>query len=66
MSDTQSAKAGDTLTIELQAYTGILHEEFALRTQIEEIDAGIESLYYDLWVPLTAFSRMEADRQKPQ
>ncbi len=29
---TQSAKAGDTLTIELQAYTGILHEEFALRT----------------------------------
>lgn len=58
---TQSAKAGDTLTIELQAYTGILHEEFALRTQIEEIDAGIESLYYDLWVPLAAFSRMEAD-----
>ena len=46
---------------DLQAYTGIMHEEFALRTQIEEIDAEIEKLYYDLWVPLAAFSRMEAD-----
>lgn len=58
---TRSAAAGETLTIELQAYTGILHQEFALRTQIEEIDAEIESLYYDLWVPLSAFSRMEED-----
>ena len=58
---TRSGKAGETLTIDLQAYTGIMHEEFALRTQIEEIDAEIEKLYYDLWVPLAAFSRMEAD-----
>ena len=58
---TRSGKAGETLTIDLQAYTGIMHEEFALRTQIEEIDAEIEKLYYDLWVPLVAFSRMEAD-----
>lgn len=58
---TRSAKAGETLTIELQAYTGILHEEFALRVQMEEIDAEIEKLYYDLWVPLAAFSRMEED-----
>lgn len=57
----REAKAGETLTIELQAYTGILHEEFALRTQMEEIDAEIEKLYYDLWVPLAAFSRMEED-----
>ena len=56
-----SARAGETLKIELQAYTGILHQEFALRTQIEEIDADIEKLYYDLWVPLSAFSRMEED-----
>lgn len=58
---TRNAVAGETLTIELQAYTGILHQEFALRTQIEEIDAEIESLYYDLWVPLSAFTRMEED-----
>ena len=58
---TRSGKAGETLNIDLQAYTGIMHEEFALRTQIEEIDAEIEKLYYDLWVPLAAFSRMEAD-----
>ncbi|MDO4482443.1 MAG: alpha-mannosidase [Bacillota bacterium] len=58
---TRSANAGDVLTIELQSYTGILHEEFALRTQIEEIDPQIEELYYDLWVPLAAFSRMEKD-----
>lgn len=40
---TRSGKAGETLTIDLQAYTGIMHEEFALRTQIEEIDAEIEN-----------------------
>ncbi len=34
--------------------------------QIEEIDAGIESLYYDLWVPLTAFFPHGGRRQKPQ
>ena len=39
---TRSGKAGETLNIDLQAYTGIMHEEFALRTQIEEIDAEIE------------------------
>ncbi len=58
---TEKAVAGETLTIDLQAYTGILHEEFALRVQIEEIDAQIEQLYYDLWVPLSAFSRMDAE-----
>lgn len=58
---TKNAKAGDDLKIELQAYTGILHKEFALQVQVEEIDAEIEKLYYDLKVPLSAFSRMDAD-----
>ncbi len=56
-----AAKAGEELTIELQAYTGILHTEFNLVAQMQEIDAEIEKLYYDLWVPLAAFPRMEED-----
>lgn len=48
-----AAKAGEELTIELQAYTGILHTEFNLVAQMQEIDAEIEKLYYDLWVPLS-------------
>lgn len=56
-----SAKAGEELVLELQAYTGILHHEFNLIVEIQEVDDKIEKLYYDLWVPLAAFSRMEAD-----
>ena len=55
------AKAGEEITLELQAYTGILHSEFNLITQMQEIDEKIEKLYYDLWVPLAAFTRMEED-----
>ncbi|MFG6368666.1 MAG: alpha-mannosidase [Lachnospiraceae bacterium] len=56
-----AAKAKDTLEIGLQSYTGILHKEFNLIVEMQEIDALIEKLYYDLWVPLAAFSRMEED-----
>ncbi|MDE7339093.1 MAG: alpha-mannosidase [Lachnospiraceae bacterium] len=55
------AKAGEELLLELQAYTGILHTEFNLIVEMQEIDERIEKLYYDLWVPLAAFSRMEED-----
>ena len=55
------AKAGEELVLELQAYTGILHTEFNLIVEMQEIDDRIEKLYYDLWVPLAAFSRMEED-----
>lgn len=57
----ECAKAGDTYVLELQAYTGILHTEFNLMVNMQEIDHEIEKLYYDLWVPLAAFSRMEED-----
>lgn len=56
-----SAKAGEELVLELQSYTGILHKEFNLIVEMQEIDQDIEKLYYDLWVPLAAFSRMEED-----
>ena len=59
----EQAQAGETLDIQLQAYTGTLHSEFALRGEMQEIDADIEKLYYDLWVPLAAFPRMEPESQ---
>lgn len=55
------AVAGQELVLELQSYTGTLHTEFNLIVEMEEVDDEIESLYYDLWVPLSAFSRMESD-----
>lgn len=57
----EQAKAGDELVLELQAYTGILHKEFNLIVEMQEVDDKIEKLYYDLWVPVAAFSRMEED-----
>ena len=59
----EEAAAGETLDIQLQAYTGTLHSEFALNADMREIDAAIEKLYYDLWTPLMAFTRMEAESQ---
>lgn len=57
----QKAVAGEELVLELQAYTGTLHHEFNLCVQMQEIDALIEKLYYDLKVPLSAFPRMDKD-----
>ncbi len=59
----QDACAGDVVDIQIQAYTGTLHSEFGLFIDICEVDAEIEKLYYDLWVPLEAFPRMEAEDQ---
>lgn len=58
---TDSALANHTYLFDLQAYTGTLHTEFNLIAEILEVDPRIEKLYYDLWVPLSAFSRMEKD-----
>ncbi len=55
------AVEGTKYTLELQAYTGILHTEFNLILDMCEIDAEIEGLYYDLYVPLSAFPRFEKD-----
>lgn len=56
-----SAAAGETLCLDLQSYTGTLHSEFNLILEMWEVDADIEKLYYDLWVPLSAFNRMDKD-----
>ncbi|MEG1967575.1 MAG: alpha-mannosidase, partial [Clostridia bacterium] len=55
----KSAEGGKRYTLELQAYTGTLHSEFHLLSELREIDPEIEGLYYDLSVPLSAFPRLE-------
>ncbi len=57
---TRSAKRGQAFLLELQAYTGTLHAEFSLLADLREVDPEIEGLYYDLYVPLSAFARMDA------
>ncbi|MCD8338040.1 MAG: alpha-mannosidase [Lachnospiraceae bacterium] len=60
---TDSAIPGETWRLDLQAYTGTLHAEFDMIAEMLEVDPRIEKLYYDLQVPLQAFSRMEKDDQ---
>ena len=57
----ESAVGGEELVLELQAYTGTLHNEFQLFVDMLEMDAQITKLYYDLLVPLQAFGRMDED-----
>ena len=57
----REAGAGEHISIDLQAYTGILHPEFSLMVDFREIDAEIEGLYLDIQVPLDAFPRLEED-----
>lgn len=62
---TTSGVAGEEFCLDLQAYSGTQHKEFRLETAICEIDPKIESLYYDLWVPLVALPRMaEEDKNR--
>lgn len=57
----EKASEGERLCLDLQAYTGTLHSEFRLIIEMREVDPLIENLYYDLWVPLSAFARMEEE-----
>jgi alpha-mannosidase len=58
-----SAHAGDSYRIDLQAYTGTLHNEFRLIAEMAEIDPDIRGLYFDMQVPLWSFARMEKDNK---
>ena len=55
------APVGQTLTVDIQAYTGTLHREFHFLVDLYVLDEAINHLYYDLQVPLWAFSRMDPD-----
>ena len=63
---TDCAKAGDTYTLDLQAYTGILHNEFSLMVTASETDLALLKLYYDLKAPADAYhyNRMMQGRTK--
>ena len=56
---TEHAKPGEVYQLDLQAYTGVLYQEFRLFGSLVEVDREVEGLYYDLQVPLWAFPRME-------
>ena len=58
---TNEAVAGTTWRFDFQAYTGILHSEFDMIMEMQEVDREIERLYYNLIVPLQAFTRMDKD-----
>lgn len=55
------AVGGEELVIDIQAYTGTLHREFSFLVDLYVLDEAINKLYYDLQVPLQAFSRMDKD-----
>ena len=55
------AKAGEELAIDIQAYTGTLHQEFHFLAELYVLDEAINRMYYDLLIPLQAFPRMDAD-----
>ena len=59
-------KGGEELNFDIQAYSGILHDEFLFIASIVEIDEEIEGLYFDLSVPLSAFPRMAEDDKNRQ
>lgn len=52
---TDCAEAGRTYTLDLQAYTGILHNEFALKVTADETDLALLKLYYDLKAPADSY-----------
>ena len=55
------AVGGETLDVDIQAYTGTLHREFAFLADLYVLDEAINHLYYDLLVPLQAFPRLGQD-----
>ena len=63
---TDCAEAGRTYTLDLQAYTGILHNEFSLKVTAAETDLALMKLYYDLKAPADAYryNRMPEGRTR--
>ncbi len=55
------AQGGETMDIDIQAYTGTLHREFSFLADLYVLDEAINKLYYDILVPTQAFDRMGED-----
>lgn len=58
---TEQARPKEQWRLDLQAYTGTLHSEFDMIIEMLQVCPRIEKLYYDLLVPLQAFSRMDKE-----
>lgn len=57
----ECAKGGEKLCLDLQSYTGTLHQEFRLLAHLEERDEKINNLYFDMVVPMWGMNRMGED-----
>lgn len=55
------AEEGETYTIDLQGYTGVMFAELTFTMETVEVDETINEIYYDIVVPLQGFSRMQED-----
>ena len=55
------AVGGETIDLDIQAYTGTLHREFSFLADLYVLDEALNRLYYDLQVPLWAFPRLGQD-----
>lgn len=58
------AAGGEELTIDVQAYTGTLHQEFTFSASLSILDETINRLYYDILVPLQAFDRLNPNSKE--
>ena len=56
-----SAVAGETFTIDVQAYTGTMHMDFNFLCSLYVLNEKINRLCYDIEVPMMAFGRMGED-----
>lgn len=52
-----------THRLDLQSYTGTLHDEFTFDVKTFKRDERINALYYDIQTPLYAFSRLKEEEQ---
>ncbi len=59
----EEAMEGEELQIGLQAYSGLDFTEFRLEAELFVPDLETAALYYDIWVPLQAFGRMDKENQ---
>lgn len=58
----EKAKQGEEFLLDFQAYSGNLHEELKFCVDIVEINQDIETLYYDIKIPLLSLNEISEDQ----
>lgn len=59
-----AAKAGDSYTIDLHAYGGMIHSKLDLLVDLVVVDTKVRKLYYDLRVPLEVAEKLPEDDKR--